>query len=72
MCQVIIEKNLSQNNKKYRGITKMNKTRREKRERGGKRAKNCNIYVINYKKLHILFLRKEAQENLCRERMICF
>lgn len=35
MCQVIIEKNLSQNNKKYRGITKMNKTRREKRERGG-------------------------------------
>lgn len=45
MCQVIIEKNLSQNNKKYRGITKMNKPRREKRERGGKRVKNCNIYV---------------------------
>lgn len=45
MCQVIIGKNLSHNNKKYRGITKMNKTRREKRERGGKRAKKCNIYV---------------------------
>ena len=45
MCQVIIEKNLSQNNKKYRGITKMNKTRREKRERGGKRAKKIVIFM---------------------------
>lgn len=45
MCQVIIEKNLSQNNKKHRGITKMNKTRREKREWGGKMGKFCNICV---------------------------